>query len=319
MSGSQGRIAVALPETIGRFRVSRRLARGCSSDAFLCYEDGAAEPDVVVRLSHTPYRGSTEQLMQLSRDAFEHARLAHPNIVKLLGVFSVEGRVAMATEYVDGTSVNVLRTALTKRTLAFDAGAALHVAARVFAAMAAAHALPAPLVLGCLRPSLVLVTWDGDVRLFTIDLPRPSVDPRSSGVEWAPHSYMAPEQLRGEPASERADVYAGALMICALLGGEGPGPQPEPRALASLDPVDPALARTLRLSLDPSPERRLASAGLLAGLLQDAADSLHGRGRLAEMLSTLRGTRSRKMSPKAGTYRYAAAPWDGAEPSRRRS
>jgi len=291
MTGSEARVAVAtvgLNQRIGRFRVVRRLARGQGADVFLCEDDDGGR--VVLRVERAPFEGS---LAEVGAAALAHRRLRHPSIARLFGVFAVDGRLVVASEYVEGTSLNVLMTALRQNGLTLAPAAALHVAARIFAGIASAHAqTPEPVVLGHLRPSLALVAWDGEVKLHTYE-PESREDARRSGVEWTVHRYLAPEQQRGEGPTMRSDVYAAALMTRELLARAG-GASPEAwlagdEAIEALDSsLDTALREGLRMALEPTVDRRVATAPLLAAVLRSAADALHGRGNLVETLSFLR-------------------------------
>lgn len=291
MTASEARVSVAtvgLSERIGRFRVVRRLARAQGADVFLCEDDDGAR--VILRVGRTPFEGS---LAEVCNAALLHRRLRHASVARLFGVFAAEGRLVVASEHVEGTSLNVLLTALRQNGMALPPGAALHMAARVFAGMAAAHAqTPDPVVLGQLQPSHALVTWDGEVKVHTY---APEMgDARRSGVEWVVHRYQAPEQQRGEPATLRSDVYAAARMACELLARTGDAGSADAwlagnEAIESLDrALDTALREGLTMALAPTPERRAVTASLLAAVLRPAADALHGRGLLVETLTSLR-------------------------------
>src|SRR5205807_2410362 len=101
---------------------------------------------------------------------------------------------------------------------------------RVLAALAYAHAQKddklqsAPIVHRDVSPSNVLVDWAGDVKLADFGMAKMlGVSPatRVGGVKGT-LGRMAPEQARGETVTERADVYAAALLAWRLATGRTP-------------------------------------------------------------------------------------------------
>ena len=102
--------------------------------------------------------------------------------------------------------------------------AAWHVVERVLAALAYAHAQTderhalVPIVHRDVSPANVLVDWKGDVKLADFGMAKMlGASPATRlGVVKGTLGCMAPEQARGEPVTERADVYAAALLAWRL-------------------------------------------------------------------------------------------------------
>jgi eukaryotic-like serine/threonine-protein kinase len=73
------------------------------------------------------------------------------------------------------------------------------------------------------KPENVLVSRNGTVKLCDFDLSLPKPDaPKKFGKLAGTPVYMAPEQLRGEPFDQRADIFAYGVSAYELLTGQKP-------------------------------------------------------------------------------------------------
>lgn len=131
---------------------------------------------------------------------------------------------------------------------------------------------------GALKPTNVFL-HDGLVHLTDYGI-RSLADPCDPNALLDAADYLAPEQLRGEPADERSDVYGVGLLLFELVTGQLPffGSPREilkqklwnrPPAPTSFVPTLPPAADHLLLRLlDRDPGRRPASASHLQELLR---------------------------------------------------
>jgi serine/threonine-protein kinase len=301
-------------EKIGGYRVIRRLATGGTSDVLLARAEGphGFERTVVLKLLLAHFRN--EELMEkmFAREAAAYARLSHPAIVKLYDFFSAEGQLVMVLEYVDGVPLNKLRAMLKASGESLDDRASIFIAARIFAALAAAHGARdpesgefAPVIHRDVNPSNVLIPWDGHVKLADFGIAKVAgvQGDTQAGFIKGTYGYMAPEQVRGEPVTVRADVYAASLLLWELLARRkaiqrGALPEMEVlRAMAepsivSLDVLRPDLPERLRLvvarGLEPSPDARSLTADEMLAVLRDSVGSNEGRNVLVDTLMRVR-------------------------------
>ena len=118
---------------------------------------------------------------------------------------------------------------------------------------ALAHAHERQVVHRDVKPSNILVSEDGDVVLTDFGIARDhdaadqTMDERVLGTL----SYMAPEQARGEQATERTDVWAAALTLYEALCGVNPF-----RTQVAVRPARPAVAAAHRTSATSDPTFR---------------------------------------------------------------
>ena len=119
--------------------------------------------------------------------------------------------------------------------------------------------------------NIMLLDQGGGVKLLDLGLAfLPGIDAADAAKPGGTIRYMAPELLRGSPASSRTEVYAlGVTIYRMFAGGPFPFGQREKLPLARLRPNLPHwLGEVLARALAPKPEDRFADAGELARALQ---------------------------------------------------
>lgn len=154
------------------------------------------------------------------------------------------------------------------------------VAAQVLEALAAAHGRGE--AHGDLTPAaIVLDPGDAPVRVIGFGAGRPidaEVPGVAAGVVGTP-GYVAPECLRGEPATARSDLYALGLVMAEALAGAAVvrGPDAASTCAIHLDgeplPLPPEvsaspLGEVIRRALEKDPDWRFADAGEMLAVLE---------------------------------------------------
>lgn len=300
-------------ERIGGYRVVRRLATGGTSDVLLAKAEGphGFERSVVLKLLLSQYKHDDDFKRMFAREAAAYARLSHPSIVRLYDFFANGDQLVMVLEYIDGPPLSRLRGMLKSVGQTFDDGTSIFVAGCIFDALAAAHAAnddsgePAPVIHRDVNPSNVLIPWDGHVKLADFGIAKVAgVSHQSSaGLIKGTYGYMAPEQVKGETVTPRADVYAGAIILWEMLTRRrafirGALPEievlrelAEPR-IVSIDVMRPDLDKGLRdaikRALVPRADKRSMTAEEMVSILRALVPSEEGREKLAKALAAVR-------------------------------
>ncbi len=305
------------PRGIGVFRILRRLPAS-SRDVFLAVaEDGA---HVVLKVFGAPQRNQGLFDPKVADEASAYARLAHPNIVKVLDMFSADGQFVIVLEYVDGSSLSFVRATLERTGRAVPDACWLYVMQGVFAALAEAHAAkdmegkPAPVVHRGVNPSNVLLGWDGSVKLGNFNVAQSVRVLRDSnpGVTWGSYGYFAPEQVRLAAPAACTDVYSASLVLWELLAGrKGIERRSLPdvellKAMASpsftpLEKIRHDLTAPLRYAvragLEPDPKRRVIDAARIRDVLRAAVDMDAARASLVELLASVKSAQAEHEAP----------------------
>ncbi|HEY4239064.1 MAG TPA: serine/threonine-protein kinase [Kofleriaceae bacterium] len=192
--------------SIGRFRIVGELGAGGMGIVFEAYDPELGRA-VALKVVHEA-GGRT-----LLDEAQAMARLAHPNVVPVHEVGTIDGRLFLVMELVRGeTLARWLEEPRTWREIvrAFLAAGA---------GLVAAH--EAGLVHRDFKPSNVLVDRSGHVRVADFGLARANAvaAPRPAQAAGTP-GYMAPEQREGGAVDERSDEYAFGISLERALDGK---------------------------------------------------------------------------------------------------
>jgi serine/threonine-protein kinase len=151
------------------------------------------------------------------------AQLNHPNIASVYDFGEVGGVYFIAMEYVDGLTLNDLVASLGPLPVA----ATLSIGAAVADALAYAHNRKtpsgevAPVVHRDVSPHNVMVSQGGMVKLLDFGIARAEQAALGGKIE-GKLAYAAPEQLQGEPADRRSDLWALGVVLYEALTAARP-------------------------------------------------------------------------------------------------
>jgi len=181
--------------------------------------------------------------------------LDHPNICTIHEIGETEGRQFIVMPAYDGES---LRSRLERPLLPEQE--ALAIARQIAQALAAAH--ERGIVHGDVNPDNVFLTRDGVVKLLDFGLAR-MADHRMSGPGSVAGTvaYMSPEQVGGQRADARSDVWASGVMLFEMLAGVRPFAANDPRGvldqIVNREPNFAALPSGLPLEVSTAMRRAL--------------------------------------------------------------
>jgi eukaryotic-like serine/threonine-protein kinase len=266
-------------QVANRYVIERRLGAGGMSTVFKA-TDTVLERPVAVKLLAEHLADDDAFVARFRREALSAARLQHPNVVQVFdsGQDPESGRHYIVMEYVDGPScADLLRES---RELGVDQ--------TVRAIRDACHGLDyahrAGVIHRDVKPGNLLQaeeTWITKLADFGIAKAAEQTRITQAGSILGTAAYLSPEQARGDEAGPASDIYS--LGVCAyqFLTGRLPHEYASLTELAlkqQQDPVTPvrdyrpevprALDEAVRLSLDPDPGHRYASALDMAEALE---------------------------------------------------
>ena len=253
--------------TVGGFRLVRSLGRGGFGEVFL-----GERPDgtrAAVKLLHTAWAEDTDMRRRFTAEVDQARRVSSFCIAAILDADPEAERPWIATEYIEGPTLQQAVAAEGPRS-----GSALQrLAVSTATALAAIHA--AGVVHRDLKPDNIMLAPDGP-RVIDFGIARAveATSVTASGVIGTV-GYMAPEQLEGARLTAAADLFAwGAVMVFAATAHQAfPGPTQASRIarILSSEPdtggVPEPLATVVRACLDKDPDRRPDAAALMDHLV----------------------------------------------------
>jgi predicted Ser/Thr protein kinase len=265
-----------LPEgaQVGPYRVVREIGRGGMGIVYLA-EDTRLQRRVALKALRPSLQAIEKQRARFRREAGMAATLSHPGIATIYALEEWESGQFIVAEYIEGV------------TLAeeFENGpltpeGVLDIGMQVSAALAAAH--EKAVVHRDIKPQNIIRSTNGRLKVLDFGLaiahePDRGVHSRltDAGALLGTPAFMAPEQLRGEPADYRSDLFALGVVLSTAASGRHPFTGStvavtmaailanEPLSLERLRQSAPRLEAVIRRCLHKDPARRFQSAAEL--------------------------------------------------------
>jgi non-specific serine/threonine protein kinase len=265
-----------MPTRIGHYAIDRKLGQGGMGVVYAA-RDERLERTVALKTMASLATDETAR-KRFWREARAAASVNHPNVCQLYEIGEDGGELFIAMELLEGEA---LADRLRRGPL--SVAETIPIGLGMLAALSALHARA--IVHRDLKPSNVFLTPHG-VKLLDFGLARPSnpapadslgtaSDLTRTGMMMGTPRYMAPEQVTGEAADARTDLFAaGAILFEMLAGRPAFGGKnlveilhatlhEQPPALTG-SPAVAAADRVIRRALSKRPTERPASADAMA-------------------------------------------------------
>jgi Tol biopolymer transport system component len=299
-------------DRLGPYEIVSHLGSGGMGEVYKA-RDTRLNRDVAVKVLPTPFARDPDRLARLEQEARAAAALNAPGIVAVHDIgtdsTSAQPRMYVVMELLEGDS---LRGRL-------DSGPvpprkAAEYAAQIASALAVAHGRG--IVHRDLKPENLFITKDGRIKILDFGLAKEMVPSASAasmatgiggtaaGTVLGTVGYMAPEQVRGDAADARSDIFALGATLYEMLTGR--------RAFAGETAVETMNAILKQDPPELSPEVTASIPGALQAILARCLekrpdDRFHSAHDLALALQAANAGRSTSTSVEAPAPRKSSA------------
>jgi serine/threonine protein kinase len=254
----------------GRYTLDAEIGRGGMGAVWRGRDEVLRRIVALKKIGVAP-GGITPDARRAEREAKLAAKLNHANVVAVYDLVEedIDGlsQQWLVMEYVEGSDL----AELIQQRGPLSPDDAAPILSQVASALSAAHG--AGIVHRDVKPSNILVTPDGQVKLNDFGIARTSSDPSltQTGLVTGSPAYLSPEVASGQQATPASDVWSWGATLFHALEGRPPYQvgdnllgalyrivHEEPPECASADWLAPALAATM--TRDPAQRWPIATA-----------------------------------------------------------
>jgi len=285
-------MALTAGSRLGPYEIEEPIGAGGMGEVYRA-KDTRLDRIVAIKVLPEALAADTSRRQRLEREAKAISQLSHPHICTLHDIGHEDGVDFLVMEFIDGES---LASRLSSGPLPMDD--VLRYAVQMADALATAH--KQGIVHRDLKPGNVMLTKSG-VKLLDFGLAK-VVEPASAATAMTQlptlttplteagsivgtFQYMAPEQLEGQPADARSDIFSFGCVLYEMATGRRAftgttqaslissilRDQPEP--ISTVQPLTPpALDRVVQTCLQKDPDKRWQSAADMANELRWVAE-----------------------------------------------
>jgi Tol biopolymer transport system component len=276
-------------DVVGPYHVLAKLGEGGMGEVYRA-KDTRLGRDVAIKVLPALFAEHPDRLARFEVESKAVGQLNHPNVLTVFDVGTHDGTPYLVMELLEGAT---LRERLTEGVLA--PRRAIEWASQIALGLAAAH--EKGIVHRDLKPENVFITKDGRVKILDFGLARVTGSASTSdaatafqatepGMVLGTVGYMSPEQVRGQAADARSDLFAVGSTLYEMLTGhrafQRESPAETMAAIVKEDPPElsesgrsmpPAVDRIVRRCMEKQPAERFQSARDLAFALDAIAGS----------------------------------------------
>ena len=162
--------------------------------------------------------GRQELAERFLREIKVLAGLNHPNIAALRTALTLDNRLVMIMEYVEGVTL----AARLEQGGAIATPDAVNYIDQVLAALGYAH--QQRVIHRDIKPANMMLTPQGVVKIMDFGIARSANDRglTATGTTLGSLFYMSPEQVKGQPVDERSDLYSVGVSLYEMVTGQRP-------------------------------------------------------------------------------------------------
>src|SRR5882762_10500370 len=288
-------MALSAGTRLGPYEVVSPLGAGGMGEVYRA-RDTRLNREVAIKVLPAAFSSDTERLRRFEQEAQAAGALNHPNVLVVYDVGTLDGMFYVVSELLEGET-------LCKRLVEgpIPARKAIDYAVQIARGLAAAHARG--IIHRDLKPENLFVTNDGRIKILDFGMEKMTTAKAAEATSVATEvmgtqpgmvmgtvGYMSPEQVRGQVADGRSDIFSLGVILYEMLSGkrafQSESSVETMNAILKEDPPElpvtlpPALDRIIRRSIEKKPEERFQSVLDVAYALETISGSSEQRNQL---------------------------------------
>src|ERR1043166_1579953 len=259
--------------TLSQYKILEKLGEGGMGVVYKA-EDTKLDRFVALKFLPPHLNASAQDKARFIQEAKAAAALNHPNVCSIIDIDESNGQMFIVMEFVDGQTLREKKGVISFKQ-------AIDIGIQIADGLAAAH--EKGIVHRDIKPENIMVRRDGIAQIMDFGLAKL----RSSGSKISrltkegstvgTAGYMSPEQVQGQEADHRADIFSLGVLLYELFTGQLPFKGVHEPALmyeiVNVDPppmsavkpeIDPALDAIVLECLDKDPNERTQSVKQLS-------------------------------------------------------
>jgi serine/threonine-protein kinase len=202
---------------IDNYRIVSVLGKGGMGIVYRAYD---TKLDRYVAIKMLIYQAHNKErfVERFKREAKNHAKLSHPNIVTVFGFIEYSNLLGIVMEYVEGESLEKV----IDRQHRFNLYDVIYILKQLLLGMGYAHSKG--FVHRDIKPSNIILNKEGVTKIMDFGISKSLFenDMTKTGSKIGTVYYMSPEQIRGEEITNRSDIYSIGCTAYEMIIGEPP-------------------------------------------------------------------------------------------------
>ena len=266
----------------GRYQIIEPLGRGGMGRVYRAL-DVKANEEVAIKLIRPDIAEDKRTLERFVNEIRLAHRVSHRNIGKMYHLGEDQGLHYITMEYVPGEDLK----SFIHRSRRLDVATTVAIAKQVCSGLGEAH--DAGIVHRDLKPSNVMIDKEGNAKILDFGIARAAGAPgvTAEGSVVGTPEYMSPEQVAGQEADRRSDIYAFGVILFEMVTGRLPFAAETPFVVAfkqqserptppeELNPqIPPRLSAVILRCLEKDRERRYQTVEDLCRELGEVEETL---------------------------------------------
>jgi serine/threonine protein kinase len=256
-------------QTISHYRILEKLGEGGMGVVYKA-QDTKLDRSVALKFLPPHLSASEQDKARFIQEAKAASAINHPNICTIYSIDEHGGQIFIAMELVEGRTLQELKGSLTLKQ-------AIDIGIQVAEGLAAAH--EKGIIHRDIKPDNIMVRKDGIAQIMDFGLAKLHGVSRltKEGSTVGTAGYMSPEQVQGQDADHRSDIFSLGVLLFEMFTRQLPFKGIHETAMAyeivnvdsppmsSVDPsISPELDAVVLECLEKDPKERTQSAAQVA-------------------------------------------------------